>query len=909
MSEVAIAEKISLSKVETTVTPPVTPMMQQFLEIKKRHQDCLLFYRMGDFYELFFEDAVTASDTLDIVLTKRGKHNGEDIPMCGVPVHSYESYLHKLIRNGFKVAVCEQLEAPEEAKKRGYKSVVKRDVVRIITSGTITEDTLLDLSSSSFLLAISIHRDTASLAWADISTGEFFTSSIAVSNLASEISRINPKEILISDKLLLDNSFSEIFKEWRKVITSQVDSFFDGVKGERKMKQFYEVSSLDSFGDFSKLELGCCGALLEYIELTQKGNMPRLDVPGKFVTREFMAIDAATRRNLEIFNIVSGEQKGSLFNIIDMTISAAGSRLLQSYLGAPLMNSVSINNRFDMMQFFIDNQQIRGALRECLKLIPDMERAVSRICMGRGSPRDMSSIRDGLAQSLNISGMLIGDLPSGISSYVGDLGNHEELHQLLDEAIVEEPSLQLQQGGVIRAGYHPKLDEYRNIMVESEVFKNRLRDKYRADTGIENLKITRNNILGYFVEVTAQKASKIPVDFIHRQTLASVVRYTTEELRELEQDIVNAQSYAIDLEVEVFTSLIDKVKEHSGTVIKTARAIAGLDVMSSFAELSVQRNYSRPVVDETTQFEIKGGRHPVVEVIAEDDFIKNNCNLSGDERLWMLTGPNMAGKSTFLRQNAMIAIMAQIGCYVSADSAQIGIIDRVFSRVGAADDLARGRSTFMVEMVETATILNQSTNRSLVILDEIGRGTSTFDGLSIAWAVVEHIHNVNKCRALFATHYHELTALSSKLTHLACYTVKVQEWKGKVIFMHEVIAGVADRSYGIHVAQLAGLPKKVTKRADEILKILQKNETGSALTGLAEDLPLFSMAAPKPSSPKLHSNSKGSSSNNPKITLEFQKRNSGNDDKLHKAVSEITPDNLTPREALDILYKIKGLVD
>jgi len=876
MKEVAKKEVI-----ESYDVAAATPMMRQYISIKDAHRDYLLFYRMGDFYELFFDDAIKAASALDIALTRRGKHEGQDIPMCGVPVHSHESYLHRLIEKGFKVAVCEQMEDPAEAKKRGYKSVVRREVTRIVTPGTVTEDSLLDSRSSNYLLVVNQVRDEIGLAWADISTGAFYSSVISANSLASELSRINPSEIILPDNMLENKELIASLQDWKQFFTPHVASFFDAIKGERKIKDFFEVSSLESFGNFSRVELGSCGALIEYLELTQKGKKPRLSVPRKLGLNNQMIIDSATRKNLEIVRNSSGEYKGSLLSIIDKTVTGPGARLLFNYIGSPLLEPEAINNRLDMVEFFIVNPGIRQKLRENLKRTPDMERVLSRLYLKRGGPADISSIRDGLKQVLLISNLLelcdVENMPMGIKTYLKQLDNHDLLLIELENSLEENVGYQLHNGGFIKEGYNLKLDDYRNARANSEKIKQELRDKYSKEAGVDKLKIKDNNVLGYFIEVTAVNADKIPDHFIHRQTLAGVVRYTTAELRELENKIINASSYALELELQIFQQIAELIISDMESIVLSAQSLAGLDVMAGFAEIASEKKYCRPVLDRSEDFIIKSGRHPVVEVFTEGRFISNDCNLSKD-KIWLLTGPNMAGKSTFLRQNAIITILAQTGSFVPADEVRIGVIDRVFSRVGAADDLAHGRSTFMVEMVETSTILNNATDRSLVILDEIGRGTATFDGLSIAWAVIEHIHGKNKCRCLFATHYHELNNLAEKLENLSCHTVKVREWEGKVIFMHEVIAGAADRSYGIYVAKIAGLPEEVIKRAEEILKIIQEGESSVAITSLARELPLFSTRI---------------------ISAEEKSQ-----DEIIKILNETKPDELTARSALDLVYSL-----
>lgn len=868
--------------VELRNSDAVTPMMKQYLSIKNSHSDYLLFYRMGDFYELFFDDAVVAAAALDIALTKRGKHEGLDIPMCGVPAHSSDQYLYKLIEKGFKVAICEQMEDPAEAKKRGYKAVVRREVTRIITPGTLSEDSLLEATSSNYLAAINQNKNEISVSWVDMSTGDFFVSSSAANLLSSELSRISPKEILVSDRLLSSPAISVILHDWEGKITPHTSSLFDGSKGERKLRKFYGVSSLESFGEFNKNEAGCCGAIIEYLELTQKGSLPHLKNPKKSVVSDFMMIDSATRGNLELTKTISGEYRGSLLSVINKTASSPGARLLNNYLGSPLTDKSSIEKRLDAVEFFINNSELKKGLRNALKHTPDMERALSRLYMKRAGPNDIAAIRDGLIRVMEILEILElrnkKETPKSITECIKNLGNHDVLLIELKNALKREVGYQLREGGFIREGYHPKLDEYRNARRDGEKLKEKLRIKYAKESSIDKLKIKENNVLGHFIEVTSQNSSKVPDYFTHRQTLAGVVRYTTQELRELEHKIINASGYAIELEIEIFYSLVAKIMEHSDKILLSAHYLAVLDIFSAFSELATERRYNRPEISNGNEFTIKGGRHPVVEITAEDGFISNDCDLSGSQRLWVVTGPNMAGKSTFLRQNALITILAQIGSFVPAKSAVIGLTDRIFSRVGAADDLARGRSTFMVEMVETATILNNATEKSLVILDEIGRGTSTFDGLSIAWAVIEHLHDKNKCRSLFATHYHELTELSERLDSMACYAMKVKEWEGDVIFLHEVVPGVADKSYGIHVGKLAGLPRIVTKRANDILKKLQQGKNSHRISRLIDDLPLFS---------------------------QFEEDEVKYEPEAIKMLKDIDMEDITPREALEILYNLK----
>jgi len=873
--------------------------MEQFLAIKGQYDDCLLFYRMGDFYELFFDDALAASAALDITLTKRGKHLGADIPMCGVPVHAADTYLSRLIRKGFRVAVCEQTEDPAEAKKRGGKAVVQRAVVRLVTPGTLTEEALLDARANNYLAVLAQVRGAHALAWLDLSTGEFLTSEIQADAIATELARLSPGELVVADAMLAEASEAEWRQDWAERITPYAAARFDSGSGQRRLQALYKVASLDAFGDFSRAELAACGALVEYLEMTQVGRLPRLEPPRQVSGRETMAIDPATRRNLELTRTLSGEVRGSLLATIDRTVTGAGARLLARHIAAPLMAPDAINRRLDMVDYFIAAERLRQDLRTILRQSPDMARALARLCLERGGPRDLSAIRDGLAAAHTLGGLLatveMPLQPEGIAAAATGLGRHDALVDELARALSPEPPISNRDGGFIASGYRADLDELRQLRDASRKLIVGLESDYRQQAGIDNLKIKHNRVLGYFIEAAARRADGLmtaPLNetFIHRQTMANVVRFSTVELGDLERRIAESADKALALELELFAELSGKVEAEAQAISRAGDAMAALDVAAANAEMAVTGRYCRPEVDESQGFDIQGGRHPVVEAALaernEGAFIANNCDLGEAARIWLVTGPNMAGKSTFLRQNALIAILAQMGSHVPAASARLGAVDRLFSRVGAADDLARGRSTFMVEMVEAAAILNQATERSLVILDEIGRGTATYDGLSIAWAAVEHLHEVNRCRALFATHYHELTALAGKLDALTNVTMRVKEWQGDVVFLHEVGPGAADRSYGIQVAKLAGLPPSVIGRAEMVLAGLEQGETlgKDSAARLADDLPLF--AAVRPAS----------------ATSRAEQAPSA----VAAALAEILPDTLSPREALDLIYQLKA---
>ncbi|MFV3074586.1 DNA mismatch repair protein MutS [Niveispirillum fermenti] len=884
-------------------------MMAQYLDIKRQHPGSLLFYRMGDFYELFFDDAVQAAGALDITLTRRGQHQGEDIPMCGVPVHSHEQYLSRLIRAGFRVAICEQTEDPAEARKRGGKSVVRRDVVRVVTPGTITEDGLLDARSNNYLAALAEAGGEGGLAWLDLSTGELTLCPVERDGLASLLARLSPGELLLPERLFAAEGMGPLWDEWRARLTVQPNPRFDSENGRKRLLSLYNVGTLDAFGAFSRAEVAAAGALVDYVELTQKGRLPRFDIPRRQPAGQVMEIDPATRRNLELTRTLTGDRKGSLLAAIDRTVTGAGARLLAGRLSAPLTDPARIDRRLDMVAHLAGETALRVDMREELRRTPDVERALSRLTLDRGSPRDLACVRDALERAVSLRGRLAyGDgglampLPPGLARIAvglagGPGADHEGLIALLSRALGPDLPLLARDGGFVASGYSAPLDELRMLRDDSRRHIANLQAQYVEQTGIPSLKIRHNNVLGYYIEVTAVHADKLMsekhrADFIHRQTMAGAVRFTTVALSELERKVAEAGDRSLALELEIFAQLARAVIDLADPIAVTARALATLDVTTALADLAVDAGWCRPEMAADLSFEIRGGRHPVVEqALAEaggGPFVANDCDLSPGGRLWLLTGPNMAGKSTFLRQNALIAVLAQMGSFVPARAARIGTVDKLFSRVGAADDLARGRSTFMVEMVETATILNQATRHSLVILDEIGRGTATFDGLSIAWACVEHLHEAARCRGLFATHYHELTALSAKLPDLSCHTMRIKEWKGEVIFLHEVAAGAADRSYGIHVARLAGLPQAVISRAEQVLQILEKGDQASAAARLAEDLPLFAAMGARPPPRQVVSE--------PESSL------------VEAELRDINPDELTPRQALDALYRLRGLL-
>ena len=880
--------------------PALTPMMAQYLETKKAYPDYLLFYRMGDFYEMFFDDAVAASKALDIALTKRGKLEGADVPMCGVPFHAYETYLSRLIKHGFKVAICEQMEDPKEAKKRGAKSVVKRDVIRLVTAGTLTEENLLDSRRNNFLLSLAKTGDMLGVSWLDLSTGDFFLEEIGLKNkpeavvVSSLLSRLSPVEILVSDRYLQSPKLFEVFNEYRKKLSVLPEARFNFENARRNLLNLFKVETLDAYGNFSRAEITAAGVLMDYVETTQKGQMPRVEKPVKIYERQVMEIDGATRRSLELLESSSGDRGNSLLSVLDRTVTGAGARMLAGRIASPLVDTKEIGERLNVVEFFLNEEFIRDDVRALLKACPDIERAVSRLSLERGGPRDLAAIKTTLAAVPRLKNILSGassqnmvsELPEAVARSAGRMGHHENLVDELERALADELPLLARDGGFIREGYYPPLDEIRRVKNNSQQIILQLQEKYAAATDIPNLKIKYNNLIGYFVEVPAKFATRMleNKDFIHRQSVLNAVRFTTVELTEIENEIRGAGEKLLATELELFNKLVTEVRIAADDISRTAKALAELDVGAALADLAAEKNYCRPEIDDSFCFDVEDGRHPVVEAsLAREHggaFVGNDCRLGGDySNIWLITGPNMAGKSTFLRQNAIIAVMAQIGSFVPAKRARIGVVNKLFSRVGASDDLARGRSTFMVEMVETASILNRADERSLVILDEIGRGTATFDGLSIAWAVVEHLHEVNRCRALFATHYHELTSLVGKLHKMSLHCMKIKEFNDEVIFLHEVIDGAADRSYGIHVAKLAGLPPVVLKRAEQVLSSLENDKKNANIKELADDLPLFSSLKKEEKKPSA----------------------------VDAALAEICPDNLTPREALDELYRLKAL--
>ncbi len=857
-----------------------TPMMAQYLALKAEAGDCLLFYRMGDFFELFFDDAKIASAVLDIALTARGEHDGEKIPMCGVPAHAAVGYLQRLIKAGHRVAIADQVETPAEAKRRaGSKALVARAIIRVVTAGTLTEEALLDSRTANWCVAIGEAASGVAVAAADVSTGRFELVETDAGGLSAELARLNAAEILASE--------GSAFEHYATVLRPRGE--FDSTAAETRLKRVYGVATLDGLGQLSRAGMAAAGGLVAYLDHTAKGSLPFLRPPRIGNAGEAMAIDAATRDSLELTQTQTGQRKGSLLDAVDRTVTGAGARLLAGDIGAPLMDRAAIEARLDLVQRLHDDGALRESLRATLRSLPDIGRALGRLVAGRGGPRDLGQLRDGLDGAW-LLGERIDTLdapPPLLQDIVPRLRGHGSLIDLLKRALVPAPPIDASDGGYIAEGYDTALDDLRDIGAGGRRAIAALEAEYRNRTGTSALKIRHNGVLGYHVEVPAKAADPLMAPdsgFTHRQTLAGVVRFNAPELHELAMKVTQAGSHALAAEAAHLEELTQTALAGREAIAATADALARLDVAAGLAERAAEDGWARPSLVDHACFEVEGGRHPVVEAAVQrsgERFVANDCVLSETSRLWLVTGPNMGGKSTFLRQNALIAVLAQAGSYVPAARAELGLVDKLFSRVGASDNLARGRSTFMVEMVETAAILAQATPRSFVILDEVGRGTSTYDGLAIAWAVVEAIHEDNRCRCLFATHYHELTRLAERCDALSLHHVRAREWKGELVLLHEVSEGPADRSYGLAVARLAGLPPATIARAKAVLSKLEagRAKTGGLAAGL-DDLPLFAAA------------------------IEAEEEEC---DAVRAELDSLDVDALSPREALDALYRLKRL--
>jgi DNA mismatch repair protein MutS len=882
---------------KTAQADGVTPVMAQFLAAKASQPDAILFFRMGDFYELFFQDAEVVAAAIGLTLTKRGKHLGEDIPMAGMPVHAAEGYIARLIRQGFKVAICEQMEDPAEAKKRGSKAVVRRDIVRVVTPGTLTEDSLLDARGANRLAAVAIRRGRAAVAVIELSAGAVDCVACDLTDLAATLSAFRPSEVLVTDKLFSDPEVKSALDGSGGVVQALASAVAEPAAASARVTRLYGVQSLDGFGAFEEAEVSALGLIAAYLETTQAGKVPALSPPHRSGETGYLAIDPATRLSLEIDRTQRGEREGSLLACIDRTVTSGGARALAERIARPLRDPGAINTGLDAVEWLLERRGLRRDLRDGLRASADVARAVSRLALGRGGPRDLAAIRSGLTIAEGLAGLFTASPdpltgpPQRITACLDRLTLSPELSRLmldLAEGLSDEPPHLARDGGFVNPGFRPELDAARALRDDSRRVVADLEARAVAESGVP-FKIRHNAVLGYFLETTAKHAEPLfragpESPFIHRQTLAAQVRFTTVELSELDAKISQAGHRALAMETETFEIWRGTVQSLARPLQALAEAMAELDATAALAEWAEEVGAVRPVVDDSRCFIVEAGRHPVVEAAvkrAGDPFTPNDCRLDGDgvgcARLSIVTGPNMAGKSTFLRQNALLVVLAQAGCFVPARSMRLGVVDRLFSRVGAGDDLARGRSTFMMEMVETAAILTQATDRSFVVLDEIGRGTATYDGLAIAWACAEALHDVNRARTLFATHYHELARLEERLDHVRNLSMKAREWNGELVFLHEAAPGAADRSYGVQVAKLAGVPPAVVARARSVLDRL---ETEKAAQGRLDDLPLFAVAEPPP--PPLKS-------------------------AVDEAIAALDPDALSPREALEALYRLKGL--
>jgi DNA mismatch repair protein MutS len=879
-----------------------TPVMAQYLQTKIDYPDTLLFFRMGDFYELFFDDAVKASAALSLALTKRGKFRDQDIPLAGVPAHAVDAYVAKLIRLGFRVAVCEQLEDPAEAKKRGSKSVVKRGIVRVITPGTLTEDSLLEDRGANRLVAVAWRGGVMALAAVELSTGDIECLEIEPSALSANLSALRPSESLVAERVLQDEAFYAVLRQSGGVLQPQPPALSDPEAGQARLLKLYGVATLDGFGQFSPAELSALGMLAAYIDLTQAGRRPVLKPPARVLSGHVLSIDAATRSSLEIDRTQQGRRDGSLISALDQTVTSGGGRLLLARLSRPLARPADINARLDTVDWLLPRRDLRDALRHLMRSMSDQARALSRLSLNRGGPRDLGCIR----QALDITDQLARQLQAHHGDPAIDPAPQEiltickalspspalvALRERLDATLAHEPPLTTREGGFIAAGAHSGLDEARALRDDSRQVILALEQRLAAETGIA-IRIKFNNVLGYFIELSQKLADQLTAQdtqkhFIHRQSLANQVRFVTTELVDLDARIQRAASQALALELEIFETLREEVRTLAGEIQAGHDAVCALDVACGNAAWAEDCDAVRPKVDDSLRLKIVRGRHPVVASALKSQgkpFTPNDVDLDAEgrdaPRLSLVTGPNMAGKSTYLRQNALLIIMAQAGLFVPAKAMHLGAVDRLFSRVGSGDDLAQGRSTFMMEMVETAAILTQASARSFVILDEIGRGTATFDGLAIAWASAETLHDVIGCRALFATHYHELAALEKRLNAVSNLSLQAREHNGELIFLHEVRSGAADRSYGVQVAKLAGMPAGVVARARDILQRLEEdNQTKLRL----DDLPLFAFERSAPVRTQTPS-------------------------KFEIALKSVDPDELSPKEALELIYNLHKLV-
>lgn len=868
----------------------MTPMMRQYHEVKEKYPDGLLFYRMGDFYELFHDDAIIAAKVLDIALTKRGKEKDQDIPMCGVPFHAHESYLAKLVKAGYKVAICEQMESPAEAKKRGYKAVVRRDVVRVVTAGTLTEDNLLVQSDSNYLLTIAKYKENFALAFADISTGDVFYGEFKAEEILDQIAKLGPKEILVSDTVLNSQELSYLRREFKHLLAIQSDSFFSLSRTERNLKDFYQLKFLASLGNYTETTICVLGALIEYIKITQISHMPLLKKPALLHKHQEMQLDSATIKNLELFYSSSGDRKTSLLSTIDNTKTAMGARMLRQFIAMPLTDLERIKARQQGITFFYLREDLAYTVSKLLSNVHDFERAVGRISVARSGPRDLFAIRESLKICLMLRDLLQEQLQgeennNSLTKLLSKLEGFADLINEL-EIISDTCPMLARDGNFVRFDLCPDIAELLELKLKADDKISELQEKYRQETGVSNLRIKSTNILGYYIEVASQHADKIDKGrFIHRQTLANAMRFVTDELLEMQDKLNNVSSEILSKELAIYEGLCKKVISKYNELSYAAKSISYLDIFVHNAILAKKKGYSCPELTLDLEVDIQEAFHPVVkENLPEDipEFVCNDLAFDAKSRVHLLTGPNMAGKSTFLRQNAILILLAQAGLYIPASRAKIGIVDRIFTRIGASDDLAKGRSTFMLEMLETAAILHQATEKSFVILDEIGRGTATFDGMSLAFAIVEYLSLENKSRCLFATHYHELISLEQDLDNVCSFQVEVDNSGKDIVFKHKISKGHAKKSYGIAVAKLAGLPEIVIKKASKLLKELEAKQ-------LHLDVP----------------NQSEANDNQQTAIIQDDLFSSSAYDELKGKILALPLDDLTPREALEKLYELK----
>ena len=872
----------------------LTPMMQQYVETKKQYSDCILFYRLGDFYEMFFDDALTASRELEITLTGKNCGLEERAPMCGVPYHAVDSYLSRLVAKGYKVAICEQMEDPATAK-----GLVKREVVRIVTPGTTVDPQALDETKNNYIMCVAYIGDTYGVSVADVTTGEYFVTEIGDSGmLFDEITHLMPSELICNEAFYMSGMDLDDLKGRLGITVYALDAwYFDDAICRRTLEEHFKVSSMESLGigDFDCGVIGA-GALLVYLKETQKTDLVQLSHLTRYVTGKYMVLDSSTRRNLELSETLREKQKrGSLLWVLDKTKTAVGARMLRKQLEQPLIDKKQIERRLDAVEELLDNAICREEMREYLTPVYDLERLLSKITYKSANPRDLTAFYSSLSMLPHIR-CILEDLRSPLlKEILGEMDALEDICDLIGRAICEDPPLAMKEGGIIREGYSEEVDRLRNAKTEGKDWLAKLEEEEREKTGIKNLRIKYNKVFGYYLEVTNSFKDLVPDYYTRKQTLANAERYITPRLKELEDTILGAEDKLYVLEYELYCEVRDTIGKEVVRIQNTAKAVAQLDMLASLAVVAERNRYVRPKINEKGVINIKDGRHPVVEqMISNDMFIANDTYLDDKkDRISIITGPNMAGKSTYMRQTALIVLMAQVGSFVPASSADIGIVDRIFTRVGASDDLASGQSTFMVEMTEVANILRNATRHSLLILDEIGRGTSTFDGLSIAWAVVEHISNTKLlgAKTLFATHYHELTELEGKIDNVHNYCIAVKEKGDDIVFLRKIVKGGADRSYGIQVAKLAGVPDPVIERAKEIAEELSYADITTRVKDIASGGKETKKKAKKYDEVDL---------------AQMSLFDTVRDDDVLEEIKNLDVSHLTPIDALNTLYQLQN---